>query len=187
MSRIGKQPITVPNGVTLTIAPGNLVTVKGPKGELTQQLARELTISHEENVITVSRPNNQSPMRSQHGLARTLINNMIVGVTEGHTKMLEIIGVGYRVQPAGNGLNLAMGYSHPVPIAEIPGIKFELVIDEKARKQQIKVVGIDKALVGQVAADIRKVRKPDPYKGKGIRYVGEEIKLKAGKRAGAKK
>jgi large subunit ribosomal protein L6 len=137
--------------------------------------------------VTVDRPNNSYRLRGQHGLARTLIHNMVVGVTTGHAKVLEIQGVGYRVTAAGKGLTLAMGYSHPVNIAPAEGIAFELVQDDKTRLQQIKVSGIDKALVGQIAADIRKVRKPDPYKGKGIRYQGEVIKLKAGKRAAAKK
>lgn len=187
MSRIGSKIIPVPSGVTVNVEQDNLVTVRGPKGELKQAIARELKVNQEDSQITVERPNNQYRMRSQHGLARTLINNMIVGVTTGHSKVLEIIGVGYRVQAEGQGLNLNMGYSHPVKVAAIPGITFEVISDDKARTQQIKVSGIDKALVGQIAADIRKVRKPDPYKGKGIRYKGEVIKLKAGKRAAAKK
>lgn len=187
MSRIGKLPITVPGNVTVTIDSDNLVTVKGPKGELNQKIARELTIEQGDGVVTLSRPNNQSRNRSQHGLARTLINNMIVGVTNGHSKSLQIIGVGYRVAAEGKGLLLNMGYSHPVRIPATAGIDFDVKIDDKARTQHIVVNGIDKALVGQLAADIRKVRKPEPYKGKGIRYTGEVIKLKAGKRAGAKK
>ncbi len=187
MSRIGKTPITIPPKVEISIAEGNLVTVKGPKGELKQQIARELELKIEENVLTVSRPNNQYRVRSQHGLARTLIHNMVVGVTDGHTRVLEIQGVGYRVAAAGKGLTLSMGYSHPVDIPPTDGITFELAQDDKTRLQQIKVTGIDKAVVGQIAADIRKVRKPDPYKGKGIRYQGEVVKLRPGKRASAKK
>jgi large subunit ribosomal protein L6 len=188
MSRIGKAPITVPAGVTVTVDEAtNVVTVKGPKGELSQPISRLLTVTQEEGTLAVERPNNLREARSQHGLARTLINNMVVGVTTGHSKLLEIIGVGYRVQAQGQGLNLNMGYSHPVAVAPVPGINFEVVVDERARTQQIKVSGIDKALVGQIAADIRKVRKPEPYKGKGIRYRGEVVKLKAGKRAAAKK
>lgn len=187
MSRIGLKPIEVPKNVTVSVDAGNLVTVKGPKGELTQQIARELTLKLDESVLSVERPNNSYRLRGQHGLARTLLSNMIQGVTQGHAKSLEIQGVGYRVQADGKGLNLNMGYSHPVKVAPIDGIEFQLIIDEKARKQEIVVTGIDKALVGQVAADIRKVRKPDSYKGKGIRYKGEVIKLKAGKRASAKK
>jgi large subunit ribosomal protein L6 len=187
MSRIGRLPIAVPAGVTVTVAEGNLVTVKGPKGQLNIQVSPNLTIETEDGKLSVSRPDNDRLNRSQHGLARTLINNCIVGVTTGHKKALDIIGVGYRVQPEGQGLLLNMGYSHPVKIPATPGIAFEIVADEKTRTQRIVVSGIDKAAVGQIAADIRKVRKPDPYKGKGIRYEGEVIKLKAGKRAAGKK
>jgi large subunit ribosomal protein L6 len=187
MSRIGRLPIPVPSGVTIDVAEGNFVKVKGPKGELDVALASELMIKQEESTLLVDRPDNDRRNRSQHGLARTLINNMIVGVTQGHSKALEVIGVGYRAQLEGRGLLLNMGYSHPVRIPPMDGITFEVVADEKTRTQVIRVSGINKAQVGQVAADIRKVRKPDPYKGKGIRYQGEFIKLKAGKRAAAKK
>lgn len=188
MSRIGASPITVPNGVTINVDEAtNVVTVKGPKGELTQPIARELTVKQEDGKLLVERPNNLRRARSQHGLARTLINNMVEGVTKGHTKTLEVQGVGYRAQLQGRGLLLNMGYSHPVNVAPVDGITFEVAADEKTRVQQIKVSGIDKAAVGQIAADIRKVRKPEPYKGKGIRYQGEVVKLKAGKRAAAKK
>lgn len=187
MSRIGKLPITIPGNVTVTVDADNKVHVKGPKGELVMQIARELTVEQADGTLTISRPNNQSRNRSQHGLARTLIHNMIVGVTQGHSKGLQIIGVGYRIAAQGKGLLLNMGYSHPVEIPATNGIDFEVKVDDKARTQHVFVHGIDKALVGQIAADIRKVRKPEPYKGKGIRYVGETIKLKAGKRAGAKK
>jgi large subunit ribosomal protein L6 len=188
MSRIGKAPITVPAGVTVSVDEAtNHVTVKGPKGELEQPIARELTVRQEDGRLEVERPNNLRRARSQHGLARTLVNNMIVGVTNGHTKTLEVIGVGYRAQLQGRNLLLNMGYSHPVTIEAPAGITFEVAADEKTRVQQIRVSGIDKQSVGQVAADIRKVRKPEPYKGKGIRYQGEIIKLKAGKRAAAKK
>lgn len=187
MSRIGIKPIEVPSGVTVEVDAGNLVTVKGPKGQLQEQIARELTIKIEENKVNVSRPDDNRRNRSQHGLARTLIFNMIEGVSKGHSKVLDIVGVGYRVQAAGKGLTLSMGYSHPVEVPAVEGIVFEIKSDDKARTQSITVSGIDKAKVGQVAADIRKVRKPEPYKGKGIRYSGEVIKLKAGKRAAAKK
>jgi large subunit ribosomal protein L6 len=187
MSRIGRLPIAVPSGVTVDVSDGNHVTVKGPKGQLEVQVAKELTISHENGTLTIDRPDNDRHNRSQHGLARTLISNMIQGVTNGHMKALEVIGVGYRAQLEGRGLLLNMGYSHPVKIAPVDGITFEVAADEKTRTQVIRVSGIDKAKVGQIAADIRKVRKPDPYKGKGIRYQGEVIKLKAGKRAAAKK
>lgn len=185
MSRIGTLPIQVPSGVTVEVQPGNLVKVKGPKGELQAQIGRELTINQENGTITISRPNNLFRTRSQHGLSRTLIQNMIVGVTNGHSKSLEIHGVGYRANMEGTNLVLNVGYSHPVKIGPPKGIQLEVSADEKTRVQRITVSGVDKATVGQVAADIRKVRKPDPYKGKGIRYTGEVIKLKAGKRAAA--
>lgn len=187
MSRIGKLPVSVPGGVEISISADNVVTVKGPKGTLTQQVSRDLTISQEDGTLSVARPNNSYRLRGQHGLARTLIANMIDGVTKGHSKTLEIIGVGYRVTAEGQGLLLNMGYSHPVRIAPVDGIAFTVSADEKTRVQRIQVAGIDKALVGQISADIRKVRKPDPYKGKGIRMQGEIIRLKAGKKAGAKK
>ncbi|MCC7433898.1 MAG: 50S ribosomal protein L6 [Methanoregulaceae archaeon] len=187
MSRIGKLPIPVPGGVTILVDAMNKVTVKGPKGQLDCPIARELTVKQEEGTLYVERPDNLRRARSQHGLARTLLNNCVVGVTTGHSKTLEIVGVGYRAQLDGKALILNMGYSHPVRVEEVPGITFELVQEEKSRAQQIRVSGIDKVLVGQIAADIRKVRKPEPYKGKGIRYQGEVIKLKAGKRAAAKK
>lgn len=171
----------------MTVGDRNFVTVKGPKGELSQPISPLLTITQEDGKLVVDRPSNEREARSQHGLARTLINNMVVGVTTGHAKVLEVSGVGYRAQLEGKGLLLNMGYSHPVRFAPVEGITFEVSADERNRSQQIRVSGIDKALVGQLAADIRKVRKPDPYKGKGIRYQGEVIKLKAGKRAAAKK
>ncbi|MBX3118173.1 MAG: 50S ribosomal protein L6 [Fimbriimonadaceae bacterium] len=187
MSRIGRLPISIPAGVTVTISPENVVSVKGPKGELSQALYSELKIEQADSVITVERPTNDRIQRSQHGLARTLIFNMIEGVTKGHSKTLDIVGVGYRAQMEGRGLLLNMGYSHPVRIAPVDGVTFEVLRDEKARTEKITVTGTDKALVGQLAADIRKVRKPDPYKGKGIRYSGEVVRLKAGKRASAGK
>lgn len=187
MSRIGFRPIEIPAGVTITVDAANVVTVKGPKGQLSEQIARELAITVEEKQLTVGRANDLRRARSQHGLARTLIFNMVEGVTKGHAKQLDIIGVGYRATMEGKNLLLNMGYSHPVKIAAPEGILFELVADEKARTQSIKISGIDKQSVGQVAADVRKVRSPEPYKGKGIRYRGEVIKLKAGKRAAAKK
>ncbi|HRI42756.1 MAG TPA: 50S ribosomal protein L6 [Fimbriimonadaceae bacterium] len=187
MSRIGRLPITVPSGVTVAVEPGNLVKIKGPKGELEQRISDDLTIKQENGTIEIERPNNLYRTRSQHGLARTLVANMITGVTDGHKKLLQVQGVGYRVQMEGKNLILNMGYSHPVKVEALPGITFEVTADEKTRAQSITVNGIDKALVGQVAADIRKVRKPDPYKGKGIRYAGEIVRLKAGKRAAKKK
>ncbi|MCB8931875.1 MAG: 50S ribosomal protein L6 [Fimbriimonadaceae bacterium] len=187
MSRIGMQPITVPSGVTVDVAEGNHVTVRGPKGELKVKVGSELQIVQEGDQLKVERTSADRHARSQHGLARTLINNCIVGVTTGHTKVLEVVGVGYRIAQAGGGLTLNMGFSHPVNVDAVPGITFEVAAEEKSRVQQLRVSGIDKALVGQVAADIRKVRKPDPYKGKGIRYKGELVRLKPGKRAAAKK
>ncbi|RYG31244.1 50S ribosomal protein L6 [bacterium] len=188
MSRIGFQPITVPAGVTITVdAATNEVVVKGSKGELRQLVSRLLTVEQSDGTVKITRANDLREARSQHGLARTLINNMIDGVTKGHTKALDVQGVGYRAQMEGQNLLLNMGYSHPVRVAAPEGITFAVKADDKARTQQITVTGIDKALVGQMAADIRKVRKPEPYKGKGIRYAGEVVKLKAGKRASAKK
>jgi large subunit ribosomal protein L6 len=188
MSRIGLQPITVPSGVTVAMDEAtHVVTVKGPKGELHQPISRLLKLVHGEGNLKIERPNNLREARSQHGLARTLVANMVDGVTKGHRKSLDVIGVGYRVQVQGKNLLLNMGYSHPVTIEAPGGINFEVKADEKTRAQQIVVSGIDKALVGQVAADVRKVRKPEPYKGKGIRYTGEVVRLKAGKRAAAKK
>ncbi len=188
MSRIGLRPIPVPSGVTVTLDEATkVVTVKGPKGELTQPISRLLSLKEENGVLQVERPNNLREARSQHGLARTLVANMVDGVTNGHKKTLEVIGVGYRAQVQGRNLLLNMGYSHPITVEAPAGITFEVKADEKTRAQQIIVSGIDKALVGQIAADVRKVRKPEPYKGKGIRYTGEVIRLKAGKRAAAKK
>jgi len=187
MSRIGMRPISVPPGVTIDISNENVVTVKGPKGELNQSIAKSLTVNQDGGTLTLARPDNDRHNRSQHGLARTLIDNMVVGVTKGHEKHLEIIGVGYRAQMEGQNMVLNIGYSHPVKVEPKTGISLEIYQEEKGRIQRIKVSGINKADVGQVAADIRKVRKPEPYKGKGIRYVGEVVRLKAGKRAAAKK
>lgn len=188
MSRIGLRPIPVPTGVSVNHDElTHVVTVKGPKGELVQPISRLLTLEQADGKLNLTRPNNLREARSQHGLARTLVANMVEGVTKGHAKTLEIVGVGYRVTLQGRNLLLNMGYSHPVTVEAPEGITFEVKADEKARTQQIIVSGIDKALVGQIAADVRKVRKPEPYKGKGIRYQGEVIKLKAGKRAAAKK
>jgi large subunit ribosomal protein L6 len=165
----------------------NVVSIAGPKGTLLQPISRLLSVKQEDGKVQIERPNNLREARSQHGLARTLLANMVEGVTKGHSKQLDVIGVGYRATMEGKNLLLNMGYSHPVRVAAPEGITLEVKADDKARTQSIIVSGIDKALVGQVAADIRKVRKPEPYKGKGIRYQGEVIKLKAGKRASAKK
>ena len=184
MSRIGLKPIPLPAKVEVAVDASNEVVVKGPKGELRQEIYRELSVRAEEGQLTISRPTNQRRHRSQHGLARTLVSNMVTGVTEGHSKTLEIHGVSYRANLEGRNLNLALGYSHPVKIEAPAGIDIAVKPDDKTRITQIVVSGIDKAMVGQVAADIRKVRKPDPYKGKGVRYQGEIVKLRPGKRAG---
>ncbi|MCA0359888.1 MAG: 50S ribosomal protein L6 [Armatimonadetes bacterium] len=183
MSRIGLKPITVPEKVSVTVE-NSVVNVKGPKGELVQPISEKLTVAQEGNTLTIARPDNDRHNRSQHGLARTLINNMVVGVTDGHKKVLEIVGVGYRASVQGSKLTLSLGYSHPVEIDAPNGISFEVPAPEKGKNATIIVSGIDKALVGQLAADIRKVRKPDPYKGKGVRYQGEIVKTRPGKRAG---
>ena len=176
MSRIGREPIAVPAGVTVTIADGNLVTVKGPLGELTQQFSKDLTITLDGATLTVTRPNDQKEMRALHGLTRTLINNMVVGVTKGYEKKLEIVGVGYRVEKQNGKIVLGLGYSHPIVFEEQNGIKFEC-----PDSTTIIVKGIDKQAVGQVAAVIRSKRPPEPYLGKGVKYSGERIRRKAGK------
>ena len=176
MSRIGRAPIAVPAGVTVTIADGNVVTVKGPLGELKQTFSANLTIAQEGNNLVVTRPNDEKENRALHGLTRTLLNNMVVGVTAGFQKKLEIVGVGYRVEKQGTKLNLGLGYSHPVIFMEQDGIKFEC-----PDSTTIIVKGIDKQAVGQMAAVIRSKRPPEPYLGKGIKYAGEHIRRKAGK------
>ena len=179
MSRIGKMPITVPAGVTVNID-NNFVTVKGPKGELSRQINKNMKLTLDNGVLTVDRPSDEKEARAMHGLSRTLINNMVVGVTQGFSKTLEINGVGYRAAKQGQNINFTLGFSHPV-IKEPPaGITFEVPAPNK-----IVVSGADKELVGDVAAEIRTLRPPEPYKGKGIRYEGEHIRRKIGK-AGAK-
>ena len=181
MSRIGRMPITVPAGVEVNVADGNVVTVKGPKGTLTQNLHPNMTITQEGNVITVTRPNDLKENRSLHGLTRTLLNNMVVGVTEGYTKKLEVNGVGYRVAKEGNKLVMNLGYSHQVTMEEKNGITIEV-----PDPNHINIVGCDKQLVGQFAAEVRGKRPPEPYKGKGIKYVDEVIRRKVGKTGGKK-
>ena len=176
MSRIGREPIAVPAGVTVTVAEGNNVTVKGPLGELNQTFNSALTIAQEGDKITVTRPNDEKEMRALHGLTRTLLNNMVVGVTSGYTKKLEIVGVGYRVEKQNGKIVLGLGYSHPVVFEEQNGIKFEC-----PDSTTILVKGIDKQAVGQIAAVIRSKRPPEPYLGKGVKYAGERIRRKAGK------
>lgn len=175
MSRIGRMPIAIPAGVTVDIAENNKVTVKGPKGTLERVLPVEMEIKKEADVITVSRPNDLKKMKSLHGLTRTLINNMIIGVTEGYVKDLEVNGVGYRAQKQGKKLILSLGYSHSVEMVDPEGIEV------KVDGNKISVCGIDKEKVGQYAAEIREKRKPEPYKGKGIKYVDETIRRKVGK------
>ena len=176
MSRIGREPITVPAGVTVTVASGNVVTVKGPLGELNQTFASQITITQEGDKITVTRPNDEKENRALHGLTRTLLNNMVVGVTKGYEKKLEIVGVGYRVEKQAGKIVLGLGYSHPVVFEETNGITFTC-----PDQTTILVKGIDKQAVGQMAAVIRSKRPPEPYLGKGIKYSGEYIRRKAGK------
>lgn len=175
MSRIGHLPITIPSGVEVNLD-GRQVRVKGAKGELNRTIAEGMIIEVDEGTLTVSRPNDEREYRSLHGLTRSLVNNMIVGVTDGFTKKLEVVGTGYRVLAKGNDLEFALGYSHPVPVEAPEGISFTV---EGANK--VAVSGIDKQQVGEVAANIRKLRRPDPYKGKGVRYEGEQLRRKAGK------
>lgn len=175
MSRIGRMPIAIPAGVTVDIAENNLVTVKGPKGTLSRALAPEMEIKVEGTEVIVSRPNDLKKMKSLHGLTRTLIHNMVVGVTEGYTKTLEIQGVGYRAEKSGKKLTLHLGYSHPVEMEDPEGL------ESKVDGMNIIVSGIDKEKVGQYAANIREKRQPEPYKGKGIRYADEHVRRLAGK------
>jgi large subunit ribosomal protein L6 len=178
MSRIGKAPITVPSGVDVTIAGGH-VTVKGPKGTLERDLPPTITVRQDDGTLLVERPDDERENRALHGLTRSLLNNMVVGVTEGFRKDLEIVGVGYRATAQGpDRLELALGFSHPVHVEAPDGITFEVPAPTR-----IGVIGIDKEAVGQVAADIRAIRKPEPYKGKGVRYAGEYVQRKAGKAA----
>ena len=177
MSRIGKKPITVPEGVTVDVKPGH-VTVKGPKGELGQDISAEMKVSQDDGVLTVERPTDRGDHRALHGLTRSLIANMVEGVTDGYEKRLEIQGVGYRARLQGKSLELALGYSHPVSLTAPEGIEFEV-----PQPTQVIVRGIDKQLVGEMAARVRKARPPEPYKGKGVRYAGEHVARKVGKRA----
>ena len=176
MSRIGRLPVAIPAGVTVEIAENNKVTVTGPKGTLTRELPIEMDIKLEEGKVVVTRPNDLKKMKSLHGLTRTLINNMVVGVSQGYQKVLEINGVGYRAAKAGNKLTLSLGYSHPVEMIDPEGV--ETVLEGQ---NKITVKGIDKEKVGQYAAEIRDKRRPEPYKGKGIKYADEVIRRKVGK------
>jgi large subunit ribosomal protein L6 len=178
MSRIGKQPIEIPSGVDVTVGEGNLVTVKGPRGELARTMHANMTIVIDDGVARVERPDDEAFNRGLHGLTRSLLANMVEGVTQGFTKRLEIVGVGYRAAMKGKDLEVQAGYSHPVTVPVPEGIEFEV-----PSPTQIVVRGNDKQAVGEIAARIRKIRKPEPYKGKGIRYEGEYVRKKAGKAA----
>ena len=180
MSRIGKKPVVIPAGVTVTVAEGNVVTVKGPKGELTNTFNADMILSVEGNVLTVSRPTDEANHRALHGLTRTLIANMVEGVDKGFAKELEINGVGYRADKKGNQLVMRLGFSHEVIMEEIPGITIEV------NGNKITIRGIDKQVVGQFAAEVRGKRPPEPYKGKGIKYTNEVIRRKVGKTGGKK-
>jgi large subunit ribosomal protein L6 len=178
MSRIGKQPIELPSGVEVSVGDGNVVTVTGPRGSLSQAMHANMTVTVEDGVVRVARPDDEGFNRGLHGLSRTLIANMVLGVTQGFEKRLAIVGVGYRAAMKGKDLEVQVGYSHPVAVPQPDGIEFEV-----PAPTQIVVRGNDKAQVGEVAANIRKIRKPEPYKGKGIRYEDEVVRKKAGKAA----
>ena len=177
MSRIGRKPIPVPEGVTVDVGTG-VVSVKGPKGELSQTVDRDMAIALDDGILTVERPTDRGPHRALHGLTRSLLANMVEGVTDGYEKRLEIQGVGYRARLQGKALELSVGFSHPVAVQAPDGIEFEV-----PQQTEVVVRGVDKQLVGETAARIRRVRPPEPYKGKGIRYAGEHVRRKVGKRA----
>ena len=183
MSRIGNKPVTIPNGVTVTIGNDNVITVKGPKGELKQNIDREITAEVKDGKVEFVRPTEQIRHRALHGLYRSLVDNMVIGVREGYKKNLELIGVGFKASNQGNILDLTLGYSHNI-VFEIPKELKVKTVQEKGQNPTIMLEGIDHQLIGQVAAKIRGLRKPEPYKGKGIRYVGEIVRKKAGKAAG---
>ena len=183
MSRIGKAPITFPAGVTVAVGNDNVVTVKGPKGELKQNIDRDIKVEVKDNEINLVRPTDQIRHRALHGLSRALVANLVKGVTEGYTKKLELIGVGFKAANQGNILDLALGYSHNI-IFEVPKEIKVATAQEKGQNPTISLEGIDRQLIGQVAAKIRSLRKPEPYKGKGVRYSGEVVRKKAGKAAG---
>ncbi len=187
MSRIGKRPITVPRGVEVTVGTGE-VTIKGPKGTLTKPIHPDMILKLEDGTLLVDRPSESKDHRSLHGLTRTILANMVEGVSNGYQKILDVHGVGYRTSVAGKNLSLSVGFSHGIEIPPRPGIEFEAGVEQGTRIPFVIIRGIDKELVGQTAAQIRKLRKPEPYKGKGIRYRGEQVRRKAGKsgKAGAK-
>lgn len=182
MSRIGKAPISIPSGVEISVSKANVVTVKGPKGELTEQIHPDLSVEIEDGELVVKRPTEQKRHRSAHGLYRSLINNMVVGVSEGYKRDLELVGVGYRTSNTGNLLEILVGYSHPIMFYVPDEVKLETKM-EKGKNPLISLESIDKQLLGQVAAKIRSFRKPEPYKGKGIKYTDEILRRKAGKTA----
>ena len=183
MSRIGKQPVVIPAGVAITLNSDNIVTVKGPKGELKEAIDRDITVTIREGEVIFVRPTDQIRHRAMHGLYRALVGNMVKGVTEGYKKELELVGVGFKAANAGNVLDLALGYSHNI-IFEIPKELKITTLTEKGQNPKIFLEGIDKQLIGQVAAKLRSLRKPEPYKGKGVKYAGEILRRKAGKAAG---
>ncbi len=186
MSRIGKLPISLPEKVEITVAADNTVTVKGPKGSLSQKIDPDITVNVEDGTLTVIRPTEQKRHRAMHGLYRSLINNMVIGVSEGYKREMEVIGVGYRVENQGNLVTFTIGYSHPIIFYVPSEIKVTTAM-EKGQAPLIRLEGIDKELLGQVCAKMRGFRKPEPYKGKGIMFKGEQIRRKAGKTAGGKK
>jgi len=183
MSRIGKQPIVIPSGVTVTVNKDNSITVKGPKGELKETIDRDITVEVKDNQVNFTRPTDQIRHRALHGLYRALVANLVKGVTEGYTRKLELIGVGFKAANQGNVLDLALGFSHNI-IFEVPKELKVATAQEKGQNPIITLEGTDKQLIGQVAAKLRSLRKPEPYKGKGVRYVGEVVRKKAGKAAG---
>ncbi len=183
MSRIGKQPVVVPAGVTITVDAENIITVKGPKGQLSQAIDRDITVAINEGNITLTRPTDQIRHRAMHGLYRSLVSNMVKGVTDGYKKELELVGVGFKASNSGNLLDLSLGYSHNI-IIEIPSELKVATANEKGQNPKVFLEGIDKQLIGQVAAKLRSLRKPEPYKGKGVKYAGEILRRKAGKSAG---
>jgi len=185
MSRIGKAPITIPSGVTISVSNDNVVTVKGPKGELTQTVDADITVSQEDGILSVQRPSEQKKHKALHGLYRSLLNNMVVGVTEGYKLTQELVGVGYRATNTGNTLDLVLGYSHHY-VFQLPAEITVTTQSEKGQTPKIILESIDKQLIGQVAAKIRSLRAPEPYKGKGIKFVGEVLRRKAGKSASKK-
>ena len=182
MSRIGKLPIELPEGVTVQVSDDNIVTVKGPKGELSQKVNPDITLKQEDNKIIVMRPSEQKDHRSMHGLYRSLINNMVIGVSKGYEKKLELVGVGFRAETKGQILELSLGYSHDIIFELPPEVKVEAVTQRRSNPV-ITLNSIDKQLIGHIASKIRSLRKPEPYKGKGVKYVGEQLRRKAGKSA----